>query len=186
MAWLWAILFCAGIVSVTLRQGGDVAMAAMLSGGKEAVTLCLELAGAYLLFMGLMGVAKKAGLMQILSRRLSGVTRWLFPRAGGATGAIALTLAANMLGLGNAATPLGLSAMHELQADNPDKALATDTMCAFLIINASCLQILPTSIIALRQAAGSASPASIVLPSLAASTVSTIVAVVLCRMLRRA
>ena len=168
-----------------LTQGGDAALASMIAGAGGAVTLCLELAGGYLLFMGLMGVARKAGLLEALTRRLGGATRWLFPRAGPAAGALSLAIAANILGLGNAATPLGLAAMRELDAALPANGVATDDMCVFVAINASMLQLIPTGLIALRSAAGSAAPASVVLPSLIASAAGTATAVLLCRLLTR-
>lgn len=185
MAWIWTILFCIGGACVTLRYGGDAALAAMLAGATEAVTLCLELAGAYLLFLGLLGVAKRVGLMEALSRRLSGAVGWLFPGCGSAAGPIALTLSANMLGLGNAATPLGLAAMRALDEGNPRPGEATNNMCAFIAINASALQLLPTGVLALRQAGGSEVPAAVVLPSILATACSTVVAVVLCRAFRK-
>lgn len=182
LAWIWAMLFCLGAAGLMARSGGDAALAAMMAGAGEAVTLCLELAGAYLLFLGLMGVAERAGVMESLSRRLRGAVERLFPGCGDAAGAIALTFSANMLGLGNAATPLGLTAMRALDANNPAKGYATDNMCAFIAINASALQLLPTGVLALRQAAGSAAPAAVVVPSLVATACSTVVAVLLCRL----
>lgn len=184
MALIWTILFCLGTGVLMARAGGDAALSAMMAGADEAVALCLELAGAYLLFMGLLGVAKRAGLMEALSKRLHGVVGWLFPGCGEAAGPIALTLSANMLGLGNAATPLGLASMQQLEKYNPHPGMATDNMCAFIAINASALQLLPTGVLALRQTAGSAAPAAIVLPSLLATCVSTLVAIVLCRAYR--
>lgn len=185
MAWLWGVMFCAGAAVLMMRSGGDAALAAMMAGAAEAVQLCLELAGAYLLFMGLIGIAKRAGLMEQLSRRLSRPVRWLFPNAGDAAGAIALTLSANVLGLGNAATPFGLTAMQQLEARNPRPGTATYEMCAFIAINASALQLLPTGVLALRQAAGSANPAAVVAPSIVATLMSTVTAVFLCRLCLR-
>ncbi len=185
MAWLWTLMFTVGTVVMLVNQGGDATLAAMLAGGGEAVTLCLELAGAYLLFMGLIGILKRGGFMEALSRRLSGAVRWLFPGAGRAAGAIALTLSANVLGLGNAATPFGLTAMRLMEEDNPQKGSATYDMCAFIAINASALQLLPTAVIALRAAAGSRAPADIVPPAILGTLASTAAAVLLCRLLRR-
>jgi len=185
MAWLWAMMFIIGTVILLFRGGGDAALAAMMAGAGEAVTLCLELAGSYLLFLGLIGVLKKGGYMEALSRRLSGIVRWLFPGAGGAAGAIALTLSANILGLGNAATPFGLTAMRIMEEENPHKGIATYDMCAFIAINASALQLLPTTVIAIRSAAGSAAPASIVPASIIGTLASTLAAVLLCRLIRR-
>ncbi len=185
MAWLWGAMFAVGTAAMMIRSGGDAALAAMLSGGGEAVTLCLELAGAYLMFMGLIGVAQRAGLMEKLSHTLGGVVRWLFPNAGGAAGAIALTLSANMLGMGNAATPFGIAAMRQLEQENPHPGTATYDMCAFIAINASALQLLPTGVLALREAAGSAAPADIVLPAILATACSTLTAIILCRWILR-
>lgn len=182
MALVWTVMFCLGAGALMARSGGDAALSAMMEGAGEAVALCLELAGAYLLFLGLLGVAKRAGLMESLSRALGGAVNWLFPGCGEAAGPIALTLSANMLGLGNAATPLGLAAMQQLEKNNPHPGLATDNMCAFIAINASALQLLPTGVLALRQAAGSAIPAAVVTPSLIATCASTVVAILLCRM----
>ena len=184
MAILWGVMFTFGTAVLTFRAGGDAAVDAMLSGAQEAVSLSLSLAGAYLLWMGLMGVARKAGLMEALSRRLRRVCGLLFPDAGEATGPLTLNLAANLLGLGNAATPFGLEAMRLLQERNPHKETATDAMCAFLIINASALQLIPTTLISLRAAAGSPSPAAIVVPSFLASAAATAVAAIACLLCR--
>lgn len=185
MSYIFGVMLVSGVLSLLVTAGGDAATASMLAGAGEAVTLCLELAGAYLLFMGLMGIARRAGLMDVLSRRLAPVTRWLFPHAGDAAGPITLCLAANMLGMGNAATPFGLEAMRALDEHNPHPGVATDEMCVLIAVNGSALQLLPTGLLALRQAAGSAAPASVVLPSLIASAVSTAVAVILCRLCMR-
>ena len=182
MALLWGILFLLGAGGLMFSQGGDAALSSMLAGAGEAVQLVLELAGAYLLFMGLIGIAKRAGLMESLSKRLQGAVFWLFPGAGEAAGAMALTLSANVLGLGNAATPFGLTAMRQLSAQSSTPGIATYDMCAFLAINASALQLFPTGVLALRQAAGSAAPAAVVGPSILATALSTVTAVFLCRL----
>ena len=185
VAWLWGLLFCTGACALMVREGGDAAFSAMLAGAGEAVTLCLELAGAYLLFLGLIGILQRAGAMESLSRRLAPVVNWLFPGAGEAGAAIALSLAANVLGLGNAATPFGLTAMRQLAEQNPHPGRATYNMCAFIAVNASALQLLPTGVLALRQAAGSAQAGAVVLPSALATAASTVTAVALCRFFLR-
>ena len=185
MAVIWGCMLVLGGAALLVREGGEAVMASMLAGAQEAVTLSFELAGAYLLFMGLVGVAKRAGLMEKLSGALTGVTRFLFPGARSAAASITLTFAANMLGMGNAATPFGLQAMGELERLNPTPGTATDEMCTFLAVNASALQLVPTTLIALRQAAGSSAPAAIVLPCLAASAAATITAVILCKLCSR-
>ena len=148
---LFTLMLAVGLVVTTATQGGDAATAAIMSAAGEAVRLCLELAGAYLLFLGVLGVARRAGLMESLSKALAPVIRFLFPRPGKASGAIALCLSANMLGLGNAATPFGLEAMRLLEEENPHPGRATDEMCVLVAVNASALQLLPTGLIALRK-----------------------------------
>ena len=185
MTMIWSLMLILGTATLVLTQGGDAAMNALIEGAKEAVNLSFDLMGAYLLFLGLVGIVKRCGLMEKLTKALSPFTRWLFPGAPQAGAAITLTFAANMLGMGNAATPFGLKAMAEMEKTNPHPGIATKEMCTFLCINASCLQLVPTALIALRQAASSASPASILLPCLFASAVSTVTALVLCKCLSK-
>ncbi|MDL2258011.1 hypothetical protein LJC42_02485 [Eubacteriales bacterium OttesenSCG-928-K08] len=185
MSWIWSILFFAGTVWTTFSSGGDFALNAMMAGAQKAVTLCISLGGAYMLWMGLLGIAKEAGLIAALSKKLRRPCEWLFPGAGEATGAITLNIAANMLGMGNAATPFGLEAMRLMQKNNKDKRRATDAMCVFLAVNASALELIPTTMIGLRGAAGSAQPSAIVITTLISSGLATIVAIFLCRLLAR-
>lgn len=181
MSVFWGMMLMLGVTALTFKSGGNAALSSMLAGAAEAVSLTIELAGGYLLFLGLLGVLRRAGLMEKLSRGLDPVIRRLFPGAGASAGPIALALSANMLGLGNAATPLGLAAMRAMDAEAPARGVATRNMCTFVALNASALQLLPTGLIALRQASGSAAPARIVLPSLLASAAATLTAVILCR-----
>jgi len=177
------ILF--GVLLSFIKGEPSLMVDAMLRGTGDAVTLCLSLAGAYLLWMGLMGIAREAGLMDSLSKRMRPLIKKLMPGAGSATGPITLNFAANFLGLGNAATPFGLAAMQELDMGNPIPGRATDDMCMFLCINASAIQLLPTTVISLMVNAGSRDPYCIVLPTLIATLASTMTAVLLCLLLRR-
>lgn len=183
MNWIWCILFSVGTIITTLFYGGDVALNAMMEGAQQAITLCISLGGSYMLWMGLLGVAKEAGLIAALSRKLSRPCEWLFPGSSKATGPITLNIAANMLGLGNAATPFGLEAMKLMQQENKNKSRATDAMCIFLAVNASALQIIPTAMISLRAAYYSASPSAIVIPSFISSAIATALTIILCRIL---
>ncbi len=180
MSWIWCILFSLGAIWTTVRLGGDAALSAMLTGAQESVTLCISLAGSYLLWMGLLGIAEKAGLIKALSRVLKKPCEWLFPGAGEATGAITLNVAANILGMGNAATPFGLEAMRLMQKNNPNRRRATDAMCVFLALNASALEVLPTTMIGMRASYGSLQPGAILMPTLLSSTVATFVTAILC------
>lgn len=178
-------LIVAGIGVSLLSGNADGVLSALQAGASDALDTVLRLSGAYLLWMGLLNVAEKAGLIRALSRLLSPVLRLLFPDAGKAKEAISLNLAANMLGMGNAATPYGLRAMRLLDEANPHPGVATNEMCVLLVINASCLELFPATLIGLRASFGSARPAAIVLPTLLSSLSATVVAVVLCLVFTR-
>ena len=179
------LLFVLGIVLSIANGRAETVLSALQSGAVGAVDTALKLSGAYLLWMGLLNVAKEAGLIRTLSRLLSPALDRLFPHAGRAREAISLNLAANMLGMGNAATPYGLEAMRLLDASNPKKGVATDEMCVLLVVNASFLELFPATLVGLRSGFGSARPDAIVLPTLLSSLAATLVAVALCLVLCR-
>jgi spore maturation protein SpmA len=161
---------------------------AILDEAGRAVTLALSLIGVMALFLGLMKVAEQAGLLTIVARQLRRPLQRLFPDVPGdhpAMGAIVLNVAANVLGLGNAATPFGLKAMQALDALNPNKGWASNPMVLFLALNTASVTLLPTSVIALRAAAGSADPAGIVPTTLFATLCSTAVAILVARLGQR-
>lgn len=184
-----AVVAIAFFTAAVRQLGGDAAPMPALgtqivqdAGG--AVTLALGLIGVMTLFLGLMKVAEAGGLLIQLSRLLRPLMLRLFPQVPPehpAMGAMILNISANMLGLGNAATPFGLRAMQHLAALNPRKETASDAMVLFLAINTSSVTLLPTGVIALRAAAGSADPAGIVPTTLFATLCSTAVAIVLAK-----
>ena len=155
--------------------------AAVLSSAARAAELSFSMVGAYALWLGLLQIAQDAGLVGGIAKLLKRPLLWLFPQAGkdkAASGMIALNLTANMLGMGNAATPFGLKAMGELKRLSGRSETASDEMCMFLILNTASVQLLPLSVIALRQAAGSANPAEIILPALIATLITAIFGVI--------
>lgn len=179
--YIWAFLIVAGTVVGVLTGHTQAVGDAAVEGAKEAGLLCVSLIGAYALWLGVLNVAKEAGLIEALAKRMRFVIRRLFPDVppdSEASGYMTLNIVANMLGMGNAATPFGLKAMKELQSLNKKKKEASDAMCMLLIINASSVQLLPLTVIALRSAAGSAAPAEIVLTALLSTTVTTGVAII--------
>ena len=185
---IFAVLIIAGVIVGVLTGNAQAVENAAIEGAKEAALLCVSLIGAYALWLGLLNIAKQAGLIDTLARRMRKVIRVLFPdvpKDSEASGFITLNIVANMLGMGNAATPFGLKAMKALQTQNPDKQRATDSMCMLLIVNASSVQLLPLTVIALRSAAGSTAPAEIVLTALLATTVTTTVGIVAGKLLQR-
>jgi spore maturation protein A len=130
------------------------------------------------LWLGVMRVAEEAGLTKIIARMVKPITRRLFPsipEEHPAISAMIMNIAANMLGLSNAATPLGLKAMEELDKLNPNKGEATDDMCTFLVINTSAITLIPATAIAIRASLGSSNPQMIIIPSIVAATCATIV-----------
>ena len=178
---VWALLMLGGIAAFAV--GGDFSGAfdALLSGSMDGVVLCAKLAGGYVLFMGLLGIADAAGLTEALARGLGGIISPLFPdvkKGSKAASCIALNISANMLGLGNAATPFGLEAMRELAVLSPGKT-ASAAMCMLLLVNASNVQIIPTTVIALRAQAGSANPADITLATVIATSISMVMVIAL-------
>jgi spore maturation protein A len=174
----------AGIVRGDVRPVGLGA----LDGAASAVTLAIGLVGVLSLWLGLLRIAEKAGLVEKLARLARPVFRPLFrdvPDGHPAISAMLLNIAANALGLGNAATPLGLKAMEELEKLNPTPGRATDAQVLFLAINTASIQLVPTTVIALRAAAHSADPAAILLPTLGSTACALTVAIVLAKLLER-
>jgi len=174
----------AGAIRGDVRPVGQGA----LEGAQQAVTLAIGLVGVLSLWLGLLKIAEKAGLIEKLARAARPVFRPLFsevPDGHPAISAMLLNIAANALGLGNAATPLGIKAMEELEKLNPNQGRATNAQALFLAINTASVQIVPTTVIALRAAAHSSDPAVILLPTLLATSCALIVAVTAAKLLER-
>ncbi len=156
---------------------GQVTSAA-IEAANTSVKIAIGLIGVMALWLGVMRVAEKAGMIDIIARLVRPITKRLFPTIPSnhpAIGAMIMNIAANMLGLSNAATPLGLKAMEELDKLNPKKGEATDDMITFLVINTSAITLVPATAIAIRASMGSANPQKIVIPSIIAATMATIV-----------
>lgn len=166
----------------------DVLASAMIDSATSAVTLAIGLIGVMALFLGLMKVAEAGGLLVIIARLVRPLMQRLFPDVPAehpAMGAMILNMSANGLGLGNAATPFGIRAMQELETLNRTPGTATNAMALFLAINTSSVTLLPTGVIALRAAAGSADAAGIVPTTLFATICSTTVAIVMAKACQR-
>jgi spore maturation protein A len=154
---------------------------AVLEEGKHAVELALKLIGVMALWLGVMKVAEEAGLTRSIARFFRPVTRLLFPRIPAdhpAITAIIMNVAANMMGLSNAATPMGLKAMEELDKLNPHKGTATDDMCMFLVINTTAITLIPVTALAYRVSAGSTNAQMIIIPSILAASTATIAGII--------
>ena len=160
----------------------------IVGSAKAAVTLSIGLIGIMAFWLGLMTVAEEAGLISRLASLLNPLMKRLFPDIPDghpAMGAMIMNISANMLGLSNAATPLGLRAMEHLNSLNRKAGTATDAMCTFLVINTSNVQIIPATVIAIRASAGSANPTEILGASILATTLSTVIGVITVKLLAR-
>lgn len=181
--YLWAGMVIAGVIFGILTGKTNEVSEAFLSSSKEAVSLCITMAGVVAMWSGIMEIAKESGLTTALSRKMKPLIRLLFPgipKDDIANEYIATNMMANILGLGWAATPSGLLAMKELHRLNKEKETASNDMCTFLVINISSLQLIPINIIAYRMQYGSVNPTQIVAPSIVATLVSTLVAIFFC------
>ena len=179
MTWIFSgMILLSVVLGIANGRIGEVSAAALNESGK-AITLVIGLAGVMCLWSGLMNVAEKSGLTQKFSRFFSPVLRLLFrgldPDSRAAK-AISMNVAANLLGLGNAATPLGIAAMRELELLNPTPSVASNYMITFVVLNTASLQLIPTTTAALRLQAGAAAPFDI-LPSVWVTSICSVISV---------
>ena len=160
----------------------------MLLACNTAVKISFSLIGIMTFWLGIMRIAEKAGFVQVLSRLLKPIAKVLFPdikHDDVAIGDITMSIAANALGLTNAATPIGLKVMKELQKDNKNKDEATDSMCMFLGMNTAGFQIIPATVIAILVGTGAKNPSEIILPTLIVTTLSFFTAILTALILKR-
>ena len=186
--WVWLGLVAVAVVVGALTGRLDAVTRAAFDSARTAVEIAFGLVGIMTLWLGVMKVGEEAGLVRGLAWLIRPLARRLFPDVPAdhpALGAMLLNIAASWLGLGNAATPLGLKAMDELQKLNPQKDTASDAMVTFLALNTACITLVPATMIAVRATLGSANPTEIVLPTILASACATVVAATAARLLRR-
>lgn len=179
--YIWAGMLIVGIVYALFTGNMEAVSNACLEYAESAVTLCITMAGAMALWVGLMEIAGQAGLIEKFTAKLQPFISFLFPDVPAdhpARGYIATNLVANILGLGWACTPAGLKAMEELSALNGYEETASDAMCAFLILNISSLQLIPVNMIVYRTKYGSANPSGIILPAILATCFSTLAGII--------
>jgi spore maturation protein A len=185
---IWVLMIALGVLAAALTGTMENVSSGIMTSMSVSVELFLGLMGVMTLWTGVMRVAQKSGLVDNIAGIIRPVLAILFPgvpKGHPAMGAIVMNITANMLGLGNAATPLGINAMKELQRLNDKPGMATNAMCTLLVINTSSVQLIPATVIGLRSAAGSAHPAEIIGTTLIATTVSTLAGLVAVKMLER-
>lgn len=187
--YLWAGMIIVGVIFGVINGRVTEITNAALDSSKEAVSLCITMMGVMSMWVGLMEIAKEAGIIEVMSRKMEPIVKFLFPQVPKAHPArthIITNIIANFLGLGWAATPAGLKAMEELAKLEEEQrtvpnGVASSAMCTFLIINISSLQLIPVNIIAYRSQYGSVNPAAVVGPGILATAISTLVAVGYCK-----
>ena len=186
--YIWFGLMAIALVVAAFNGTVDAVTRGAMESASTAVQVAIGLVGIMTLWLGMMRVAEAAGLVSLLGRALRPVLRRLFPEVPSdhpAAGAIVLAIAANMLGLNNAATPLGIKAMEELQTLNPEKDAATNPMVTFLAMTTSGVQLIPATMIGVLAAAGSQQPTAIIAPSILATFIGTVAAVAAAKLLQR-
>lgn len=185
--YIWFFLILCGFIVSACRGNIELVTQAALEGAKTGVTVCFGLISVLVFWLGMMRIAEDAGLLQTIARWMQPLIRFLFPSVPPehpAMGYILSNISANLLGLGNAATPMGIKAMQELQKLNSQKDQASAAMCTLLAINTSSITLIPTTLIAIRMSYHSAQPADIVGTTLLATAISTVVAIVIDRYYR--
>jgi spore maturation protein A len=186
--YIWAFLIISGVLFAAVNGKMAESTQAVIEAAKGSVELAIGLIGIMAFWLGLMRLAEEAGLVRLISKLLKPILKPLFPRIPAddpALGAIVANFAANILGLGNSATALGLKAMIELDRLNPHKKIASNAMCTFLAINTSSLTLIPATVIAIRASAGSANPGEVIGVIILATSISTFVAIVAVKLLEK-
>ncbi len=187
MNYLFPIFILSSIIFSVFTGSTDTAAAALLDGGSEAIELSLTVMGAMCLWGGLMKVAQASGLTELISKMLSPVLCRLMPSLktnGSAREHVSMNVVSNLLGLGNAATPLGIMAMHDLNSGRLSDR-ATDDMITFVVLNTASIQLIPGTLAVMRSQAGSAAPLE-VLPCIWISSVASVtVGLTICRVFSR-
>jgi len=185
---IWGVFIIIGIIFGLINGKIDLINNEVITSGKVALDLLLEMIPMLALWMGLMKIAEDSGLLRFIAKKLSFILRFLFPKIPSdnpALGLIASNVAINMAGLGSAATPCGLKAMKELQKINEKKDTASSSMITFLVLNTGGVTIIPTTIISMRAMYGSINPTEVIPTCILATFCSNICGLILDFIIRR-
>ena len=185
--YIWYFLILIGIVYSLFTGNAEMINNRVLEASGEGIQMVLDMLPILVLWMGIVNIADKSGLLDVFAKWIKPVLKKLFPSVKNdkALGYIASNVAANSIGLGSAATPFGLKAMAELQKENKKKDTASDAMITFLVLNTSGVTIIPTTVIALRMASGSSNPTEIIITCIMATIVSSFCGLLLDYLIRR-
>jgi spore maturation protein A len=186
--YIWFGLMAIALVIAMFNGSAAAVTKASVDSAKTAVEIALGLVGIMTLWLGIMRVAEKAGLVTLFARAVRPFSRLLFPEVPPdhpAIGAMIMNVAANMLGLSNAATPFGIKAMEELQTLNEEKETASNAMVTFMVLNTAGIQLIPATIIGVLAAAGSQIPTAVIAPTLISTLCGATAAVISAKILQR-
>jgi len=186
--YIWFFILAFGIIFGLITGKADILSKSIVSSTENTVTLVIGLLGIMCLWCGVMKIAERSGLTNKIAKVLKPILRLLFKEAARdekALGAIVLNLTSNMFGLSNAATPFGIKAMEEMDKFNKNKGTASNDMALFLVLNAACIQFVPTTVISIRAACKSHNPGIIIVPAIIATGTAAIVGVVACKILQK-
>lgn len=171
-------MILSGVIVFVIKGDTTGLMEVMTDSAERSIELLIALAGIMAVWSGMMKICEKSGIVDFIAGILSGPMKFLFPglekKNKKALGNIVMNIATNMMGLSNAATPFGVKAMEELQSINQDKERATDYMVTFLIVNAACIQLLPTTVISIMASLSSSNPTGIIIPTIMTTFVALI------------
>ncbi|MDR0930266.1 MAG: hypothetical protein LBM38_00730 [Clostridiales bacterium] len=186
--YIWSALMIISIIcAAALGRLGEVTSAA-IDGAASAITTAITLLGIMCMWSGFMSIAEQSGLVKLFAILLRPLTKWIFPelpKNSKALNSVTMNMTANLLGMSNAATPLGLAAMEELDRENGHSPHASNSICAFVVVNTASFQLIPASIISLRQTFGGGDPYEIIAPVWIASAIALIVGITVAKMMQR-
>ncbi|MFL0195618.1 nucleoside recognition domain-containing protein [Clostridium sp. WILCCON 0269] len=185
---IWFFILAFGIIFGILCGRGEEVSKSIIASSDATVKLIINLVGIMCLWCGIMKIAEKSGLTHKIAKLMKPILKVLFKKASKdekAMGAIVMNITANMMGLSNAATPFGIKAMKELSRLNNKKEEASDDMTLFLVLNAACIQFLPTTVISIRAAMGSKNPAETIIPAVVTTTIAAIVGIICCKIMEK-
>lgn len=186
--YIWFIIIVSGIIFGLITGRGEIVSKAIVNSTGSTVELTVELLGLMCLWCGVMRIAQKSGLTDKLSMVLKPILRIIFKDSAKndkVMGPMIMNLTSNMMGLSNAATPFGIETMNEMEKVNPTKGIATNDMAKFLVLNAACIQFIPTSVISIRAACGSENPGIIIIPAIITTAIAAFMGIIYCKILEK-
>lgn len=180
IGYIWGAMIILSVIVSIINGNAEATMNSAFEGANSAIENLLSFTGAMCMWMGLIKIAEKSGIINSFSRFITPVTKLIFPhikKDSPAHKSISMNMVANLLGLGNAATPLGIKAMEELNRLNPDKKTATNEMCMLVVLNTASIQVIPSTLIAIRSSLGSQNPSEVIVPIWIASVITAVIAI---------